>query len=351
MSGRDVDRFPPSTPQRILVVKLSSLGDIVHVTPCLRGIRRSFPGAKIVMAVEGRYAAVVRHNPHLDDLIESPPANIGAVGFIRGTLKALARYRGRPFDLAIDFQGTRRSAAWVYASRAAYKAGRGRVRPAWDRAVLPDLSRHAIRVCAEIAGLVGIRVDDLTPEIFLSEHDETALSSLLREQGWPEEGFLVINPFSRWASKAWPLDRQAELISRLGQRFAIPVVVSGGPGEEDQAAELVGLLPPGSVLSLAGKLTLGQALCLFRRARLMITGDTGPMHAAAALGTRVVALFGPTLPDRTGPWGDGHRVIQARRPASHYAYRADREGTMIRAIDVPMVFEAVIASLKDQFPA
>ena len=123
-------------------------------------------------------------------------------------------------------------------------------------------------------------------------------------------------------------------------------MITGGPGEEQKAQECMSLLPVGDAVSLAGKLTLGQALCLYRRARLMVTGDSGPMHAAAALGTRTVSLFGPTLPERTGPWGRGHIVLQMSKPRSHHAYRADSERKHIRAIDVATVIGAVKSSLE-----
>ena len=98
-------------------------------------------------------------------------------------------------------------------------------------------------------------------------------------------------------------------------------------------------------ISLAGRLTLAEALCLFRRARLMISCDSGPMHAAAALGTPVVALFGPTLPERTGPWGSEHVVLQAERPPEHHAYRSDDARRYISALTVDAMMAGVQRAL------
>jgi ADP-heptose:LPS heptosyltransferase len=333
------------TRNRVLVVKLSSLGDVIHVTPCLKAIRRAFPKAEIVMAVDSRFTPVVRYNPYVDKVIESPPTPYGSFRFLFGMFKELASLQDRPFDVAMDFQGNRRSAAWVYASRGRFKAGRGKRRPGWDLAFVPDLERHAVVVCAEIARKIGISVDELKPEIFLSDHDDGELLSILETHDLPKNEFILVNPFSRWHSKNWPLDRYAELISKLWDDLGLPIIITGGPGEEDQAAELICLMKPGTATPLAGKLTLGQAFCLTRRALLMITCDSGPMHAAAALGTKVVALFGPTLPERTGPWGDGHQVIQIARPSIHHTYLTDTDQTYMRAIDVQTVYHAVIASL------
>ncbi len=336
--------FPESC--RILVVKLTSLGDVVHVTPCLKAIRRSFPKAEIVMAVDARLAPVVHCNPHVNSIIESRTARLGLYRLPVGILRELRPFRGKRFDVAIDFQGTRRSAVWVYASRSRFKAGRGGVRPGWNLVLEPNLSKHAVLVCAEIAQAIGVQVDDLHPEIYLSDRDDRELLFVLEAHGLPWDGFVIINPFSRWDSKMWPLERYAEVVSALRRDFDLPVVITGGPGEEQQAQECMSLLPVGAAVSLAGKLTLGQALCLYRRARLMLTGDSGPMHAAAALGTRTVSLFGPTLPERTGPWGPGHIVLQMSKPRSHHAYRADPERKHIRAIDVATVIGAVKSSLE-----
>ena len=332
--------------QRVLVVKLSSLGDVVHVTPCLNAIRQSVPHAEIVMAVDRRFSAVVRHNPHVDRVIEASDGRIGPMPDLLRIREELSSFRDRPFDVAIDFQGTRRSAMWVYASRATWKAGRGKVRPGWTLALQPDLNKHAILVCAEIANAVGVRVVDLHPEIFLSEKDDQELLATLKEHGAPEDGFVIVNPFNRWPSKTWPFERYAQTVRRLREDFRVPVVITGGPGEGQEAAEFVRYFPAGTAISLVGELSLDQALCLYRRALLMVTGDSGPMHAAAALGTRVVALFGPTLPERTGPWGEGHRVIQKMRPPFHHAYRADGGRMYMQAIDVETVYAAIAATLQ-----
>ena len=331
----------PAGPARILVVKLSSLGDVVHVTPCLKALRRAYPRAEIVMAVDQRFADVVRDDSNVNVLIRSRRVPGGTVAWWFQTVREIAPHRERPFDLAVDFQGTQRSALWVYASRARVKAGRGGWRPGWRVVIRPDFSRHAVRVCADIAERIGIPVRDLNPELHVADENDRMVGDLLKESGMPGEGFVVFNPFSRWRSKVWPFERYAELARRLREKVGAPMVVSGGPGEEGQADELMRLMRPGDAVSLAGKLTLGQSMALYKRSKLMVTGDTGPMHVAAALGTRVVALFGPTFPERTGPWGEGHVVLQALRPPRHHAYRTDRTGAYMEAIDVNSVFDAV----------
>ena len=336
--------------RRILVVKLSSLGDVVHVTPCLRALRRACPRARIVMAVDHRYAALVRHSAHLDEVIEAHPGH-GHLSAWREPWRHLAGRRRPRFDLAIDFQGTLRSVGWVYASGARVRAGRLRGdgaplewRPGWHPVVHPDPTRHAVRVCADVVESLGIPVHSLDPEIVVSPDADRRCAVRLAVQGIPDRGFIIVNPFTRWPSKNWPVERYRELVTWLVRERAMPVVVHAGPGE----AEVFGASPDGAAF-LAG-LPLEESLALFRRARLMVTGDTGPMHCAAALGTPVVALFGPTWPERSGPWGPGHRVVQRSRPEAHHAYRADADRRHIRAIDVATACQAVLEALQETTP-
>ena len=147
------------------------------------------------------------------------------------------------------------------------------------------------------------------------------------------------------------MERYRDLVDRLARDQDAPVVVHAGPGEE---AGLETFRAPGEArprVGVVGGLPLEEALALFRRARLMVTGDTGPMHCAAALGVPVVALFGPTWPEHSGPWGPGHRVVQRSRPPTHHAFRTDSEGRHIRAIDVATVHRTVLDALTGSPPA
>jgi len=333
-----------AAPRRILAVKLSSFGDVVHVTPALRALRRAFPDADIRLAIERRWADVVRALPYVDGIVEASSRTRITPAYLLEIRRALAASPGR-FDLAIDFQGTRRSAAWVYSSGARVMAGRGWPRPLWRTALRPDLSRHAVEVCAEVSRCVGAPVADLAPELHTSPADEERVGRVLDAGGIPREGFVVLNPFSRWDSKGLDVATAADLAVRTAQLTGARVVVSGGPEDAERAAVVVRSAGEAHVVSLAGALTLSEALCLFRRARLMVSCDSGPMHAAAALGTPVVALFGPTHPERTGPWGREHVVVQAERPHEHHAYRSDDARRYMRALTIEAMLAAVEETL------
>lgn len=328
----------------ILVVKLSSLGDIILITPCLRALRKAFPDSRIHLAVESRWADAVRNDPNLDSLIECSSQVQLSPHYLVDVYRRLSAV-GR-FDLALDLQGTRRSAAWVYLSRARIQAGRGERRPGWSATSPTDRSRHAVLVSADFFQSIGIPVTSLAPQIHPAATDARSLDDTLNVLGLLHSDFVVLNPFSRWPAKEWPEKRVGELAGKIWREYGIRVVISGSPVEAERAKSVARLDSSGETVSLAGCLTLGQALCLYRRARLMVSCDSGPMHAAAALGTPVVALFGPTHPEHTGPWGASHRILQASRPANHHAYRSKEAARHMEALSVDMVFQAVKTMLE-----
>ncbi len=342
MPAVDLKQFA-AAPVRILVVKLSSFGDIVHVTGALRALRRALPQAELTLAVESRWAEVVRNNPNVNALIESSSREF-SIAYVAEVRRLLSKHRR--FDIVIDFQGTRRSAAWAYMSGARFKMGRGGFRPGWRFSVETDRTRHAVVICAEVCERAGVPVDDPDPEIYASRVEEQRLDDFLDAEHIPRAGFVLVNPFSRWVSKSWPEENAAAFIGRFRQCFDDHLILTGGVDDRERAESLLRVLPPGTIRSLVGRLPLAQALCLFRRARLMVSCDSGPMHAAAAFGVPVVALFGPTHPEHTGPWGSNHCVVQARRPLEHHAYRSDTEASYMRALECDAVFDAVAAKLE-----
>lgn len=331
------------SPVRVLVVKLSSLGDIIHATGCLRALRTALPRAHISLAVEDRWSGAVRHDPHIDSVVRAPESSTLTLRYAREVRRLVASHG--PFDVAMDLQGTRRSAAWTYLSGARLRIGRGTFRPGWQLALRPDLTRHAVTVCADICSAAGITVCDPSPALHTAPYAETALDGILDVHGLPRSGMLICHPFSRWRSKSVPREIMAAVIMRLPRAVQESIVISGGPEDARDAERLCESLPTRPVRSLAGRLSLEEALCLYRRAKLMVSCDSGPMHAAAALGIPVVALFGPTHPERTGPWGSGHAVIHAMRPARHHAYRHDHQSLHMRSLDPQAIADAVLAIL------
>ncbi|MGE3803746.1 MAG: glycosyltransferase family 9 protein, partial [Gemmataceae bacterium] len=241
------------------------------------------------------------------------------------------------FDLALDLQGTLRSAAWIYLSRARWRAGFGSPRPGWQVSLTAGPATHAVENCAAAPRALGVAVEALAPRLYCYPSAAASAGQILRQHGVPQTGFVVLNPFSRWPSKEWPMERWAEVARCLEAEFGQTVVITGAADEAIRARGLTQTCSGGAIVSLVGNLTLEQAMSVYRRARLMISGDSGPMHVAAALGTPLLALFGPTWPERSGPWGQRDAVLQARRPPTHHTYRHDPEGCYIRGLPVSSV--------------
>lgn len=336
-------RLPdPADVGRILLVKLTSLGDVIHGTAAVGPLQRAFPQAEIAWAVDERFADVPRHHPGVTRVIEGKRFRSDPIHELRELGSATATLRREGVDLAIDIQGTVRSAAWVYASGAPAKAGRGGFRPGWRRAVLPDLRGHAVQVIAEILNALGIPAADPQPELHWSGTSEEAVSALLAEHGIADGPFAVFNPFSRWPSKEWPMTRFHDLARLFDREFGAPILLTGGANEVGRAAAFALGSEPARVIPVAGALDLPGLFCLLQRARVAVSVDSGPMHAAAAVGTPVVALFGPTFPERTGPWGQGHIVLQAQRPESHHAYRKASSAALMSRLGFEDVAGALV---------
>ena len=333
-----------SSIRRILLVRLTSFGDVVRISGLPAALRQACPGAEIVVVTDQGLGALFEAAPDIDRLILNRRQRLPATWRqARAALRGFRRDGG--FDLAIDLQGRPASAAWTYASGATIKAGRGGFRPGWRFTQATDYHVSDTREGAAILERLGIPVGDPAPVLHTSAAAEAAIEAILREAGLPADGFLLVNPFSRWPTKAWPLDRYAALLPQLRRAIDIPIAITAGASEAGEAAKLVAALPAGTAISLAGRLDLAQLLALLRRARLVLTGDSGPMHAADALGTKVVALFGPTWPERAGPWRKSQTVIQRWRSPRYHAYRQPESVAGMAAIPVDEVLAAVMAAL------
>lgn len=327
----------------ILVVKLSSMGDIVLATPSIRALRMRWSGARIIVAINREFVPLLKAHPAIDGLVvrEKTPKIRRLITLRQAAWFGLTNHFPR-FDLAIDLQGTFHSAAWTYFSGARNMAGFGGSRPGWRFSVPLSHVRHAVDANAAIVERLGAPVKDRRPTLHLDSMDEEFVTDFLHRQMLPQRGFLIVHPFTAWRSKEWPIERYAAVIRQVMSRNPeLRILFTGSEAEALRARRLAALVGRPGAVPVAGELTLGQSLALWSRARLYLGGDTGALHASAAFGVPVVALFGPTLPEVTGPLGDQHRVIQASRPAMHHAYRQPGAERHVLEITEPMVIEAL----------
>ncbi|HEV2883863.1 MAG TPA: glycosyltransferase family 9 protein [Pyrinomonadaceae bacterium] len=290
---------------RILVVKLGSIGDIVHTLPAVAAIRKNLPAAEISWVVERRSAEILRDNPILDRLIEVDTKALRR-GLMSGeTLRAprqqLRRLRASAFDLALDFQGLLKSAsiARLSGARRIFGFSREALREPASRLLLsksipiPAKSHVILKNLALAHGALGVPIPELVEDMEFpigttSEHEAEARNVV----GPVENGYALLNPGGGWPTKLWSVERFGRLADELWSHFGLQSFVNFGPGESQLADEVVE----------ASKLRKARAVSvslkgfyeLAKTARVYVGGDTGPTHIAIAAGAPIVGLFGPT---------------------------------------------------------
>jgi len=299
--------------RHILLIKPSSLGDIVHAMPTCMAIRRAYPKARLTWLVKREWAGLVERIDGVDRVwpIDST---------FSGWLSQVSPLRAEHFDLVVDLQGLFRSAAigWCTGTPSLVGFANGREGSSWfysNRVAVPELEMHAVDRYLLVAKAVGA-VEPCGPEFRFrmqqTDHDE--VDRLLSRAGVrPGTSWVAMNVSARWPTKRWPVASFAEVADRLQQEGWGAVVMIGGPDERADVAAVQGMMKT-SAIDLAGAATVGMLPALLSKASLLITNDSGPMHIAAAVGTPVVALFGPTSAARTGPYGTGHQVLTAQVP-------------------------------------
>jgi lipopolysaccharide heptosyltransferase I len=283
---------------RILIIKPSSLGDVVHALPSVSLIRRKFPEAHITWLINDSLTSLLQHCPVIDELLPFDRERFRSLWQIPGFAGFLTTIHGKRFDLVVDLQGLLRSGLMSWATRAPRRIGlsdaREGARHFYNEIV--DVPRaHAVERYLCAARHLGC---DSTPIEF-----PLGVSSQVKC-----EGLIGVNPSARWATKLWGTDKFTELVRRLPRER---VVLTGSAGEREE----IGKIAQGC-RNLAGETDLFQLAELYRRCAVVITNDSGPMHVAAAVGTPVVGIFGPTDPSLTGPYGKEHVVFRADIPCS-----------------------------------
>ena len=304
----------------LLVVRLGSLGDLVHTLPAVAALRRAFPAATIDWLVDAPHRDFLSLVPVVSSLIVLKER--GA----KGWLAARRELRSKPYHLAIDFQGLIKSSALAWMSGAHRVVGfdRPSLREPlaslfYTEQIRVDASAHVVQKNLQLAGALGATGDAL--EFPIAPVTSDIVATFL---GVAPAQYALVNPGAAWPNKRWPPDRFGEIARLLRDRHGLAAVVLWGPGEEGIAKAVVDA--SSGAASLAPPTGLHDLIALSRGARLVVSGDTGPLHIAAAVGVPAVALFGPTDPGRNGPWDAGDVSISKYATCScHYERRCSRE--------------------------
>jgi lipopolysaccharide heptosyltransferase I len=304
---------------RILIVRLGALGDLIHALPALAAMRDAWPAARLDWLVDTRYAALLRYVSGCDRaivigrtaVVPAGPSEPGAPAFaaypgLGGAWRAIRELRAARYDAALDLQGLIKSAALARASGARRVIGFSpealREREAgvfYTETAVPDPAVHVVRKNLAAVRLLGIEPGELrfSLDAPLSARMAAALPTPA-VGGLPR--FAILNPGAGWPNKRWPPERFGAVAAFLRTRFGLPSLVTWGPHERP-LADAVAAASDGAA-RVAPETSLGDIIAMTRRAALFVGGDTGPLQMAAALGTPIVSMFGPTNPARNGSW-------------------------------------------------
>jgi heptosyltransferase-1 len=352
---------------KILVVKLSAIGDVIHTLPALTALRRHYPDAQIDWLVEDAAADLVQGHAALSRVLVwrrrefvrlLKAGRLPAAGrLVRSLTTAL---RDTRYDLIIDFQALLKSSLWIFLARGGRKAGFGQGMEHSENSHLflneriPAVSMeiHALERGLRLLRALGVPGYPLLYDLPIGEEDEEAAKQLLVESGVRlDQPVVAINPVAKWPTKLWPAKQFSELAGRL-QKKGYLVVFTGSKEDRSLIDEMT--LPLGtSVIRLDGRTTLKALAAVYRAASVVVSTDTGPMHLAAAVGTPVIALFGPTAPWRTGPYGKGHVVLRAGVSCSPCFSRSCKTATLepmacMNQITVEQVVDAVVRTVGEK---
>jgi len=325
----------------ILIVRLGALGDIVHAVPAAAALRQAFPEARIDWLVESKHRPIVDLVTSIDRVVPLERPSVA------GWIDVSRRMQEIQYDVAIDFQGLMKSAVLARASGAPRVIGfsiwhlrEKAARPFYSeihRDTPTERADHVVR--QNLALLQNLGVDDMTIRFPFAEVHSDALAEIRTALG-DDRPFALINPGAAWPNKRWPPERFGEVAAFLREIRDLPSFVLWGPGEEGLAGAVVERSDGAARVAPATR--VADLLALSRAASLMVSGDTGPLHLAAAVGTPTVSLFGPTDPQRNGPWSaDDVAVSRYGSCGCHYERRCRKSAWCLESIDVAEVTAAV----------
>jgi lipopolysaccharide heptosyltransferase I len=332
---------------RVLLVRLGALGDIVHAMPVAAALRRAFPSARIDWLVSAKHREILDLVPVVDRrLVLNDRGDAGGTPL----LAAMRELRRTRYDVAVDLQGLIKSGLIARSSGASKVIGFSRkyLREPLARFFYTDAydpgrggiyarseTRHVVEINLGLLSLLGITAG--TPEFPIEEVDSAAARQMCeRTRG----RYALLNPGAAWPNKRWPPSRLAAVAVALGERHGLTPVVLWGPGERELAEEVVALA--GGAALLSPRTSIADLVALARGAAVLVSGDTGPTHIAAAVGTPIVGIYGPTRPERNGPWlPEDVTVSRAETCECHHLRRCTRERMCLLDIEVDEVLGAV----------
>jgi heptosyltransferase-2 len=295
--------------QRIAIVQTAFIGDVVLATPLAEAVKRALPEAEVTFVVIPATANLVEHHPHVDRVLVFDKR--GSERGIAGLRSLVRKLKG--LDIALIPHRSFRSAVAVFWAGVPIRVGFDNSAGAFlFTHTVPYQRLHEVERNLSLLSPLGVRTERLAPRIYPDEEDRRVVSSFLQEQ--PRSPVVALAPGSIWPTKRWPLQYYRDLTRLLVHRLGTtPVLV--GSSEDRALCDEIAAGVDGQALNAAGRLTLRQSAELLRRCHVVVTNDSAPAHLSSAMGTPVVALFGPTIPEfGFAPYGEGHRIFERALP-------------------------------------
>ena len=351
------EKTVPDNFKNILIIKPSSLGDIVLALPALTALRKSFPDAKISWLVRPEFAALLENHPHLNEIILFDRKFLGTAWFNPGAFAALValvrQLRQARFDVIFDFQCIFRTASLAWLSGCKKRFGRAHAKELahvfYTNKVAQDMEcAHLVDYYLKITHIAGAGegngVKFVLPEV--TEADES-VARILTSHGIEDDNYAVLVPGSAHADKCWPTVRFAELADRISSQFGLSIVATG---IEPEASVVKRIEEKANVpiANLAGRTSLGELMALLRAAKLVVSNDTGPGHIAAAEGVPLVLMFGRSNPVRVGPYGRKHCVVAVEPDGRGLDINSANPRHDIKAITVDQVYQKVCDQINNR---
>ena len=332
--------------ERFLIVRLSSLGDIIFTLPMLAALRHTFCRSHIAWAVNERWKPLLEGNPDLNDIITLPNSSI------RSFFACGKRLRENNYTCVFDVQGLYKSALLAKLTRVKQRIGysfsysrEGLASLLYTRRVRPT-TKHMVDMNLELAAAVGAKMDTVKFPLLIPSEAQSAIHQFLVSTNISR--YVVLSPGGGWLSKLWPPDRFGELALKIWEAHGLRIIINCGPGEAE-LAEIVAANAT-SALPIIVQYKIPEMMALLRGAELVVAADSGPLHLANALGTPVVGLFGPTSPDRNGPYGGRDIVVRNLDDADTTYKRENSYSEEMYSITVEQVMEAVEKRLSERGP-
>jgi lipopolysaccharide heptosyltransferase I len=344
--------------KNILIIKPSSLGDIVLALPALTALRRNFPKCRISWLIRPEFSPLIENHPHLDDVIFfdrkllgkawRSPAAFGAL------LLLIRRLREKHFDVVIDLQGLFRTAllGWITGSKR--RLGMANAREFGhifytDKISQDKDSIHLVNFYLKIVESAG--ASDIDVEFLLPEDPQAAdtVSRLLDGCDIQSDKYVVFVPCSTHRDKCWPVERFAALAEKISEQFKLPIV-STGTSSEKGVIEKLRQASGVPIENFAGRLNLKELVVLLKRAGLVVSNDTGPGHIAAALGSPLVMIYGWSNPVRTAPYGRERCMAAGEIESRGVKIKSDHPKHSVKAVTLEQVYEKVCEQISSPAP-